>query len=156
MSSPYTLRPVVDDDLECLFQVYAATRHEELALTDWDAAQKEAFLRQQFAAQHRFYHEHYTGASYDMIVVAGQPVGRLYVARWAQEWRIMDVALLPGARGGGVGSAILNDLQTQAAAAAVRLSIHVERMNRALALYQRLGFVLAEDRGVYLFLVWPK
>jgi hypothetical protein len=32
------------------------------------------------------------------------------------------------------------------------VTIHVERMNPALRLYERLGFALAEDRGVYLFL----
>jgi hypothetical protein len=32
--------------------------------------------------------------------------------------------------------------------------IHVERQNPALALYERLGFRLLEDRGVYLFLEW--
>jgi predicted GNAT family acetyltransferase len=36
-----------------------------------------------------------------------------------------------------------------------RVTIHVERMNPALRLYERLGFVLAEDRGVYLFLERP-
>ena len=34
------------------------------------------------------------------------------------------------------------------------LTIHVERFNPALRLYERLGFTLAEDKGVYLFLEW--
>ena len=34
------------------------------------------------------------------------------------------------------------------------LRIHVERFNPALRLYERLGFTLAEDEGVYLFLTW--
>lgn len=33
------------------------------------------------------------------------------------------------------------------------LSIHVERFNRALGLYQRLGFRVEEDKDVYLLLV---
>jgi hypothetical protein len=32
--------------------------------------------------------------------------------------------------------------------------MHVERFNPALRLYERLGFRLVEDRGVYLFLEW--
>ena len=35
------------------------------------------------------------------------------------------------------------------------VSIHVERDNSALALYERLGFRMREDRGVYLFMVHP-
>jgi hypothetical protein len=33
-----------------------------------------------------------------------------------------------------------------------RATIHVERMNPALGLYERLGFEVAEDKGVYLLL----
>ncbi|RYZ82691.1 MAG: GNAT family N-acetyltransferase, partial [Proteobacteria bacterium] len=35
------------------------------------------------------------------------------------------------------------------------LSIHVERLNPALRLYQRLGFQMIEDKGVYLLREWP-
>ena len=35
------------------------------------------------------------------------------------------------------------------------VTIHVERMNPALRLYERLGFSVAEDKGVYLFLERP-
>lgn len=154
MTVAYRLRPASDDDLEFLFQVYSSTRQEELAQTPWDAAQKEAFLRQQFDAQHTYYHDHYHPASYDVIEVDGAPAGRLYQAHWADDWRIIDIALLPQARRCGVGTAILQDLQARAREAGVPLSIHVERNNPALALYDRLGFTLSEDKGVYLFLVW--
>ena len=32
------------------------------------------------------------------------------------------------------------------------MTIHVERFNPALRLYERLGFSVAEDKGVYLLL----
>ena len=35
------------------------------------------------------------------------------------------------------------------------MTIHVERFNPALRLYERLGFSVAEDKGVYLFLERP-
>ncbi len=120
----------------------------------WSEQQKHVFLRQQFEAQDRHYRAHYTHASFDVIVAAGEPVGRLYVARWPEEIRLIDVALLPERRGGGVGTAVLADLQREAAASAKPLRIHVERYNRALRLYERLGFRVIEDRGVYLFLEW--
>ena len=34
------------------------------------------------------------------------------------------------------------------------LRIHVERMNPALGLYERLGFEQVEDRGVYWLMEW--
>ena len=146
------LRPVEPADRELLFRVYASTRAEELAVVAWDDAQKEAFLRAQFEAQDRWYHEHYTGVSFDVVLIDGQPAGRLYVHRGAGEIRIVDIALLPGHRGSGAGTSLLRDLLAEAETAGKRVTIHVERLNPALRLYERLGFSVAEDKGVYLFL----
>jgi len=66
----------------------------------------------------------------------------------------MDIALLPEYRGRGVGGALLADLMAEASAGAKPLTIHVERFNRALRLYERLGFVPVADKGVYLLLQW--
>ena len=49
---------------------------------------------------------------------------------------------------------LLRGLQSEAAAAGKPLRIHVERFNPALRLYERLGFRLVEDHGLYLFLEW--
>ena len=84
----------------------------------------------------------------------GWPVGRLYVARWEKEIRIVDITLLPEFRGTGIGTKLLRDLQTEARSACKSLTIHVERFNRALTLYQRLGFKEVEDKGVYLLMRW--
>jgi GNAT superfamily N-acetyltransferase len=135
-----------------LLAVYASTRQEELALTDWDDAQKDAFVRMQFDSQRRYYEEHYRGASFDVIVVDGMPAGRLYVARWPEEIRVVDIALLPEHRGRGVGTGLMGELLAEAAAAAKPVSIHVEKFNPALRIYGRLGFSVVEDRGVYLLL----
>ena len=121
----------------------------------WDDAQKETFLRMQFDAQDAWWHENYAEASFDVILVDGEPAGRLYVHRGPSEIRIVDIALMPEHRGGGVGTRLLEDLSAEADAAGKSLTIHVERMNPALRLYERLGFSLAEDKGVYLFLERP-
>jgi ribosomal protein S18 acetylase RimI-like enzyme len=150
-----TLRPAGPGDGEFLYRVYASTRSEELEPVPWDEAQKEAFLRAQFGAQDRWYREHYRQATYAVIVVDGGPAGRLYVHRGDAEIRIVDIALLPEHRGNGVGTSLLGDLLAEADAAGKRVTIHVERLNPALRLYERLGFSVAEDKGVYLFLERP-
>jgi len=116
----------------------------------WSDAEKDAFLRHQFDAQDAHYREHYVGASFDVIEVDGEPVGRLYVARWEDEIRIMDIALLPEHRGRSVGTQILRGLLEEGALTGKRVSIHVEMNNPALRLYERLGFVQAAVHGVYL------
>jgi ribosomal protein S18 acetylase RimI-like enzyme len=125
---------------------------EELAVVPWDDAQKDAFLRMQFDAQDAWWHENYAEASFDVILVDGEPAGRLYVHRGPSEIRIVDVALLPEHRGNGIGTRLLEDLVAEGDAAGKSVTIHVERMNPALRLYERLGFSVAEDKGVYLFL----
>jgi ribosomal protein S18 acetylase RimI-like enzyme len=121
----------------------------------WSPAEKEAFLRMQFHAQSTWYREQYEGATFDVIVVDGEPAGRLYVRRGAEEIRIIDIALLPEHRGNGVGTSLLRDLLAEADASGKSTTIHVEKHNPALRLYERLGFAVAGDRGVYLFLERP-
>ena len=146
------LRPTRADDRDFLRRVYASTREEELRLVDWTDEQKAAFVEQQFEAQDAYYREHYFPATFDVIDVEGEPVGRLYVARWEDEIRIIDIALLAEHRGRGTGTALLRELLDEAGRAGKRLSIHVEKNNPALRLYERLGFMPIEDRGVYLLL----
>ena len=144
-----TLRPIGADDMAFLCRVYASTREEELAVTDWSSAQKEAFLAMQFNAQHAYYQENYPGAAFQVILLDGQPIGRLYLDRWPGELRIVDIALLPAYRGRGVGTTILNAVLSEGRRLSLPVRIHVERFNPALRLYTRLGFRLAVDKGVY-------
>lgn len=146
------LAPVAAGDEEFLYRVYASTRTQELAVVPWDEAQKDAFLRAQFGAQQRWYGEHYERASHEIIRVDGKAAGRLYVHRGDAEIRIVDITLMPEHRGKGVGTSLLRALLSEADEAGKRLAIHVERLNPALRLYERLGFAVAEDKGVYLFL----
>lgn len=149
-----SLRPATPDDRDLLFRVYASTREEELAPVPWPPGAKEAFLRQQFDAQDAWWRTHYTGAAFEVVVVDGRDAGRLYLWEGPSEIRVVDVALLREARRGGVGTTLIRGVQARAAAAGKTVTIHVERMNPALALYERLGFRLVEDKGVYLFLSW--
>jgi ribosomal protein S18 acetylase RimI-like enzyme len=146
------LRPVEPGDDAFLCRVYASTRAEELAVVPWDQAEKNAFLYAQFDAQAKWYREQYAEASFDVVLIDGQPAGRLYVHRGGDEIRIVDIAFLTEHRGNGAGTSLLGDLIAEAQTAGKRLTIHVERFNPALRLYERLGFSVAEDKGVYLFL----
>ena len=144
------LRPAGASDREFLLRVYASTREEELRLLDWSADQKEGFVRMQFEAQEAYYREHYHPATFDVVEVDGERVGRLCVARWEDEVRIVDVALLPEHRGRGIGTFLLRALLGEAAGK--RVSIHVEKENPAKRLYERLGFTESADHGVYVLM----
>ena len=149
-----SLRPITPKDEEFVARVYASSRAEELAITDWSDELKADFCRRQFDAQSAYYAVNYPEASFQIIERDGAPVGRLYVDRWEKEIRIVDITLLPEFRGSGLGTNLLRQLQEEARAAGKSLTIHVERFNRALGLYQRLGFEQVEDKGVYLLMRW--
>jgi ribosomal protein S18 acetylase RimI-like enzyme len=149
-----TTRAICLEDEPFLRQVYAGTREEELAVVPWNVGQKEAFLRMQFDAQHQYYQDQFPDASYDVILREGQPVGRLYVDRREDEIRIIDIALLPEARGNGIGGALLDDLIAEARTLNKPVRIHVERANRALSLYQRLGFSEIGQTDFYFLMEW--
>ena len=149
-----TLRPIRVDDQAFLLNVYASTRLEELAPLGWNVDQQMAFLTQQFTAQHQYYQTHYADANFDVIMLDEQPIGRLYVARWENEIRLIDIALLPEYRNAGIGSHLLKEVMTEAAEASKPIRMHVEKFNPALQLYKRLGFSTIDDRGVYWFMEW--
>lgn len=151
---PPTLRPSTAADRPFLGQVYASTRSEELAQVDWPAEQKQAFLDQQFNAQDAHYRAYYPTAQFLIIEQAGEPVGRLYLAEWPGELRVMDIALLPAFRGRGWGTALLQDILAQARAQGLAVSIHVEKFNPAYRLYTRLGFCPVGEHGIYDLLRW--
>lgn len=154
LATAVTLRPVRAEDTEFLFRVYASTRADELAPLDWSSSEKQTFLRMQFHAQHQYYHSQFRDARFDIIERDGQPIGRLYVDRRADTINIIDIALVPEHRKGGIGSLLVRALLTEANASGLPVSIHVECNNPALQWYERLGFVRVSDQGIYYFMRW--
>ena len=120
----------------------------------WPDELKRTFLAQQFAAQSAHYAEHYRGASFDAILLDGEPAGRLIVARRHVAILIVDISLLPEHRSRGVGTRLLGSLIAEAEASGRKLSIHVEMNNPARRLYERLGFQRVGEHGVYLRMEW--
>src|SRR5262249_50721914 len=101
-----------------------------------------------------YYQEHFADAAFQVILYSAVPAGRFYVARWPNEIRVIDIALLPQYRNRGIGSLLLEQVLVEAVQSARRVSIHVERNNPALRLYTRLGFRPVADGGVYLLMEW--
>jgi GNAT superfamily N-acetyltransferase len=126
-----SLRPITPGDESFLASLYASTRTEELAQTNWSEEQKAMFCRMQFNAQTVDYRANYPDASFQIIERDGVAAGRLLVLRSDEKIHVIDIALLPEHRGAGIGTKFLRELQDEAKAAGKPLSIHVERFNPA-------------------------
>jgi GNAT superfamily N-acetyltransferase len=149
MTPAVALRDVTAADTEFLVAVYASTRAQELAAVPWDDAAKDAFIRMQFAAQDSYWRAQKPGARFAVVMVEGEPAGRLYVDRLPAEIRIVDIALLPVYRGRGIGTSLLCDVIAEGRRVQLPVTIHVERFNSARALYDRHGFTQISTTGVY-------
>lgn len=149
-----TLRPVAPGDEAFLRALYASTREGELAALRWSPAQTEAFLALQFRARELQYRSQFPCAGDDLVLVEGEPAGRLYVERREYLIRIVDIAIAPRYRGQGTGTALLAGVIAEASAAGKVIELHVEAGNPALRLYRRLGFVETGEVAPSLRMQW--
>jgi GNAT superfamily N-acetyltransferase len=144
------LRPAVPADEPFLYRVFASDRAEQLRLVDWDDDQKAALLRMQFNAQNASYRQVFPGSAYEVILNGGEPAGRLFLHRGTDLIRVVDIGLLPEHRNQGIGGALLKAVRDEAALADKTVRLRVESMNRAVRLYERLGFASIGIDGAHI------
>lgn len=149
-----SLRRVKPRDEEFLLRLYAETRADEMDVLLWAPADKDAFVRMQFAAQQVHYKTYSPSADFLVVERDGASIGRLYLQRSADEVRIVDISLLADFRGSGIGTHLIREVLHDAAVGGKPVRLHVDRFNRALALYTRLGFRCLADEGVYYLMEW--
>ncbi len=121
---------------------------------DWDDAMKESILRMQFEAQRTGYAADSPNARFETIEQRGRPIGRLVVDRRDDEIHLVDIALLPGARGRGIGGALIVELCREGEQGGRPVRLCVDWRNPALGLYRRLGFVEVGGDQVSALMEW--
>jgi GNAT superfamily N-acetyltransferase len=90
-----------------------------------------------------------------VIEVDDERAGRLRVTRTADYIELSGIQLLPGVQRRGIGTAIIEDLKAQAAAAGIPVELGVETDNPdARRLYERLGFVQVGENEQECKLRW--
>jgi ribosomal protein S18 acetylase RimI-like enzyme len=151
---PVTLRPARPEDEPFLYELYRSTRAEEMAAWGLPAAQQEALLKMQFNAQHQSYKARYVDADHSIILVDAREAGRIIVDRTGSEILLVDIALLREYRDGGIGSALIDELLDESRRTNKPVNLHVTKTNRAARLYERKGFVITGDDGVYYRMEW--
>ncbi len=149
-----TFRPIQSNDMDFLYQVYASTRSEEMALTGWPEEQIHWFLQMQFNMQHTQWTGVFPEANFLIIMVDGVAAGRLYLDYLPREIHIIEITILPEYRNQGVGTQIIQNLMVEARQRKSKISLSVEKTNPAYGLYQKVGFVRVKDSSVYYFLEW--
>ncbi len=149
-----TFRHISGEDIPVLKQIYASTRLDELAMTDWSDEQKQQFIDHQFNAQHQHYQIHYADAEFLLLIASNQVMGRLYLQHQDKQLCLIDITLLPAFQKQGIGQQILTWILNQAKDSKKLVTLHVESHNPAYQWYLKQGFKNIEDRGVYQYLEW--
>ena len=155
MALSYTLRPALPADEPFLRALYGESRADELAPLEWDDATRNAFLNSQFDLQRAHYEQHFPRARHEIVLVEGEPAGRIWVDVRAAGVHLIDLSLSTATRGQGVGGALLRGLRLEARGLALPVSLYVMHGNeRARRFYERLGFSEEEDIGSHMRMRW--
>jgi len=149
----YRLRAATTDDVQFLADVVIeATRDQGRVGDDFD----ESDFREKFGEwtldQIR---GAVPGGMTSVIEVGHERVGRVRVTRTATCIELPGIQILPRFQGHGIGTAIIENLQGEAAAAGLPVDLEVEKDNPdARRLYERLGFVHVGETAEEYKLRW--
>lgn len=142
VSKTLTLRPETAADAAFVAGLFRADRAAGFAAMGWPEAAVARLLDDQFRLQAAHFDAVYPGLARYVVEERGHAVGRMYVDRAGDGWRLVEIGILPARQGQGLGAAVIRWLARSArAAGAPAVELQVAHDNpRAAALYRRLGF----------------
>jgi ribosomal protein S18 acetylase RimI-like enzyme len=143
----FALRAALPTDVEFEQFLYASTRED---LRPLGPEVFDGLIGMQFRAQSMSIKLDHPRADRKIVLVDGAPVGRLVVDASDKHVELIDIALLPAFRNQGIGTCVLRSVLAQADRIGRAVRLHVEKQNRAVRLYERLGFLITGDAGMYL------
>ncbi len=152
--APLKVRVPDPADAEFLARLYASTRADLQSATA-DPALVTSIVGMQQRLQAADYRQAFPHAHYLLLEQAGTPCGRIVIDAGAAALRLVDIALLPAARGQGLGGHILRALQGCARELALPLTLSVHHSNpRARRLYLAHGFEVTGRNQASEQLMW--
>ncbi len=153
--STLAVRPALPQDEIFLYDLYSAVRAPEFELAPIPATQKEQLIRMQFRAQMSEYAQMYPNSCYHVVLLDGNPVGRLWVAPGNGELHLVDIAVHPKLQGKGIGTVLVQRVQQEAAKVRLPIRCCVFRFNTgSLRFHRRLGFSILREDQTHYHLEW--
>jgi len=135
-------RPRTDDDAGLLRALFAASRRDELTLMGWGPEEQQSFLDLQLRAREQHRDATRPGATLWILTLDDVPVGQLDLDHTEAGIEVVEIAVVAGLQGHGLGTAVLGQVLAEADAADVPVHLNVEVTNAgARRLYERFGFV---------------
>jgi ribosomal protein S18 acetylase RimI-like enzyme len=149
------VRPALPQDEPFLYDLYFAVRGPEFAQAPVSEEQRVALIAMQFRAQMGSYAAMYPNSCCHIVLLDSRPIGRLWVARQDDEYRLVDIAIHPDVSNKGIGTVLIQRLQADAQQAKLPIRSMVLRFNPgSLRFHQRLGFRTVREDLMYFYMEW--
>jgi ribosomal protein S18 acetylase RimI-like enzyme len=142
----FVLRTAQPTDVDFEQFLYASTRED---LRPLGPEVFDGLIGMQFRAQSMSIRLDHPCAERNIVMVDDVPVGRLVIDTSTDHVELIDIALLPQYRNHGIGTGVLRGVLAQADRIGRAVRLHVEKQSRAVHLYERLGFAICGDVGMY-------
>ncbi|MGE0128795.1 MAG: GNAT family N-acetyltransferase [Blastocatellales bacterium] len=149
-----TLRPALPEDEEFLCDLYCRSHAGKFAAAPLDDTQRGAMLRMQFNLQQQSYRTEFPTGNDRIILLDGEPIGRLLVAEMETEVLYIDIAIFIERRGNGIGAKVISDLMEETRRIGKPARLQVIKTNPAARLHQRLGFRITGENGAHYVMTW--
>jgi ribosomal protein S18 acetylase RimI-like enzyme len=149
-----TRRPERDEDKDFRYRLFCDSRQPEFKLLLAPPVYEQV-MAHQFHAQTVSYRNDFPQARFDIVELAGRPIGRIVVDRPGSMLHLVDQAIVPEQRSRGIGTAIMRALMDEARAGNIPLRLEVASENDpSMRLYLRLGFVPVDHTPIYIGMEW--
>jgi GNAT superfamily N-acetyltransferase len=152
-----TLRPACDDDPDrtFLYALFVETKAPDMAAMPVDAAAKDVLLRMQYRSMTATYRHEYPKARWEVVELAGEPVGRLITDVDDRRVLYVDIAFSPRAQGRGLATRLMRRALEEPRRLGLPARVNVLAQNSAsLRLFERIGFVNVGDEPPLVRLEW--
>lgn len=156
IASPLTMRQAQETDKAFFKQLYATTRDDlrQMPVSPQKLAQ---VIEMQQEVQENGLRDVYPGAVQWTIQLEQNPIGRLIVdySQQHNDWRVIDIALLPQYRRQGYGRQVMQAVMSLARQSLGSVSLAVFGFNdAAYRLYSSLDFQVIRKDKVHAQMIW--
>ena len=136
----WELRSVSNADKEFLFELHRLALGPYIALTwGWDEDWQRGHFDRAFPT-----------ANWKLLFVDECRAGAVRTSDTDRELYLEDILILPGFQRRGLGSAVILSLFREAASSGRTVGLQVLKVNPAIHLYTRLGFVVVGEDDVHV------
>jgi GNAT superfamily N-acetyltransferase len=140
-----TLRPARRDEFAFAEKIYIDSMRSLMAgLGPWNEAERKAALRRSFKAD-----------DVKIISLDGKDIGWMQISERDTDYNLAQIQLLQECCGRGIGTLLITRLLERARREGKTVSLSAVRTNRAIKLYERMGFrTIDPDATPIINMVW--